>query len=98
MKIELNSLSSFHTNSCFLNKNFEDLEYLLKATNKIFDVIAISKSRILKGTNLSKNINIYNYSDELLQLNLMQVEPYFILTINYLRSLGKIFVFMNQVS
>ena len=98
MKIELNSLSSFHTNSCSLNKNFEDLEYLLKATNKIFDVIAISKSRILKGTNLSKNINIYNYSDELLQLNLMQVEPYFILTIKYLRSLGKIFVFMNQVS
>ena len=98
MKIEPNSLSLFHINSCSLNKNFEDLEYLLKATNKIFDVIAISKSRILKGTNLSKNINIYNYSDELLQLNLMQVEPYFILTINYLRSLGKIFVFMNQVS
>ena len=98
MKIEPNSLSLFHINSCSLNKNFEDLEYLLKATNKIFDVIAISKSRILKGTNLSKNINIYNYSDELLQLNLMQVEPYFILTINYLRSLSKIFVFMNQVS
>ena len=48
----------------FLNKYFEDLEYLLKATNKTFDVIAISESRILKDTNLSKNINIYNYSVE----------------------------------
>ena len=31
-------------------------------TNKAFDVIAISESRILKDTHLSKNINIYNYS------------------------------------
>ena len=64
MKIEPTSLSLFHINSCFLNKNFQDLEYLLKATNKTFDVIAISESRILKDTNLSKNINIYNYSVE----------------------------------
>ena len=64
MKIEPNSLSLFHINSCSLNKNFEDLEYLLKATNKTFDVIAISESKILKDTNLSKNINIYNYSVE----------------------------------
>ena len=47
MKIEPNSLSLFHTSS-------EDLEYLLKATNKTFDVIAISESRILKDANLSK--------------------------------------------
>ena len=97
MKIEPNSLSLFHINSCSLNKYFEDLEYLLKATNKIFDVIAISESRILKDTNLSKNINTYNYSDELLQLNLIQVEHYFILTINYLTSLDKVFVFINKV-
>ena len=64
MKIEPNSLSLFHINSCSLNKNFEDLEYLLKATNKTFDVIAISESGILKDTNLSKNTNIYNYSVE----------------------------------
>ena len=67
IKIEPNSLSLFHINCCSLNKNFEDLEYLLKATNKTFDVIAISESRILKDTNLSylsKNINIYNYSIE----------------------------------
>ena len=64
MKIEPNSLSLFHVNSCSVNKNFEDLEYLLKATNKTFDIIAISELRILKDTNLSKNINIYNYSIE----------------------------------
>ena len=67
MKIEPNSLFLFHISSCSLNKNFEDLEYLLKATNKSFDIIAISESRILKDTNLSKNINIYNYSIELTQ-------------------------------
>ena len=50
MKIEPNALSLFHINSCSLNKNFEDLEYLIKATNKTFDIIAFSKSRILKDT------------------------------------------------
>ena len=64
MKIEPNSVSLFHINSCSLNKNFEDLEYLLKATNKTFDVIAITEQRIRKDTNLVKNINIYNYSVE----------------------------------
>ena len=99
MKIEPNSLSLFHINSCSLNKNFEDLEYLLKATNKTFDVIAISESRILKDTNLSKNINIYITALlNLLQLNLRQMEPYFILIINYLTILDKIFVFINQMS
>ena len=64
MKIEPNPLSLFHINSCSLNKNFEDLEYLLKANNKTFDIIAISESGILNNANLSKNINIYNYSVE----------------------------------
>ena len=64
MKIEPNSLSLFHIDSCSLNKNFEDLAYLLKATNKTFDVIGISKSRVIKDANLSKYINIYNYSNE----------------------------------
>ena len=64
MKLEPNSLSLFDINSCSFNKNFEALEYFPKTTNKTFDVIAISKSRILKDTNLSENINIYNYSVE----------------------------------
>ena len=99
IKIEPNSLSLFHINSCSLNKHFEDLEYLLKATNKTFDIIAISESRILKDTNLSKNVNIYKTTLlNLLQPNLMQVEPYLILIINYLTNLDKIFVFINQES
>ena len=35
MNTEPNSFSLCHRNSYSLNKNFEDLEYLLKATNKI---------------------------------------------------------------
>ena len=54
MEIEPNSLSLFHIKFCSLHKIFEDLEYLLKPTNKVFDVIAISESRIMKETNLSK--------------------------------------------
>ena len=47
MKIEPGSLSLFNKLLCFLNKNFEDLGYLLKATNKTFDAIVISESRII---------------------------------------------------
>ena len=35
MKIEPNPLSLFHIKSCSVNKNFEDLEYLLKTTIKL---------------------------------------------------------------
>ena len=51
MKIP-NSLSLFHSSS--LNKNSKYLKFLLKATNKT----------LKDTTNLSKNINIYNYSVE----------------------------------
>ena len=43
MKIKPNPLSLFHINSCSLNEHFEDLDNLLKATNKTFDVIVISE-------------------------------------------------------
>ena len=59
-------LSLFHIHTCSLNKNFEDLEYLIKSTNINFDIIAISETRILKDTNIVKNINI---PMSLLQLN-----------------------------
>ena len=45
-----NSLSFFHINACSLNKNFDDLEYLLKCTNKSFDIIAVRETRISKKT------------------------------------------------
>ena len=48
----------------FPKKHFQDIEYLLKATNKTFDEITISESSILTDTNLSKNITINNYSVE----------------------------------
>ena len=57
-------LSLFHVNTCFLNKNFEDLEYLIKSTNISFDILAISETRILEDTNIVKTINIPNFSFE----------------------------------
>ena len=57
-------LSLFNINTCSLNKNFEDLEYLIKSTNVNFDIIAISETIILKDTNLAKNMNIPNFSFE----------------------------------
>ena len=62
-------LSLFHIHTCSLNKNFEDLEYLIKSTNINFDIIAISETRMLKDTNIVKNINI---PMSLLQLNQQQ--------------------------
>ena len=40
------------------------MEYLIKSTNINFDIIAISKTRVLKDTNIGKNINILNFSFE----------------------------------
>ena len=94
IKIEPNLLSLFHINSCSLNKNFEDLEDLLKATNKTFDVITISESRILKDKNLSKKIDICNYSVEF-----TATESQAGGTLLYIdNKLGKIFVFINRVT
>ena len=57
-------LSLFHNNTCSLNKNFEDLESLIKSTNISFDIMAISETMILKDTNIRKNINTPNFSFE----------------------------------
>ena len=32
------SLFLFHINACFLNKNFDDLQYLSTCTKKVFDI------------------------------------------------------------
>ena len=62
------SLSLFHINACSLSKNFDDLEHLLKCTNKVFDMVAVSETRITRQTSLISNINInlnlQNYSFE----------------------------------
>ena len=44
------SLALFHINACSLNKNFDDLEHLLKCTNKVFDITAVTETRITKQT------------------------------------------------
>ena len=54
------SLSLFLINS----KNFDDLNHLLKCTNKAFDIIAVTQTRITKQTFLTTNINVTNYAIE----------------------------------
>ena len=41
-----------HINACSLNKNFDDLEHLLKCTNKVFDIISVTETRFAKQTPL----------------------------------------------
>ena len=56
------SLSMFHINACSLNKNFHDLQHLLNCTKNLFDIIAISETRITKQVSLLNNLNLNNYS------------------------------------
>ena len=44
------SFSMFNINVCSLNKNFDDLEYLLKCTNKKLEIIAVTDTRITRNT------------------------------------------------
>ena len=44
--------------------NFDDLQYLLKCVNKVFDIIAVSENRIMKIISLISNINLNIYSFE----------------------------------
>ena len=51
----------FHINTaCFLSKNIDDLEYLLKTTKMNFDIIGISETRIRKNISKISNTNLYN--------------------------------------
>ena len=54
------SLTLFHINAYFLNKNFDDLDHLLKCTNKVSDIIAVTETRITKQTSLTTNSNLRN--------------------------------------
>ena len=58
------SLALFHINACSLNKNFNELEHLLSCTNKNFDVIAISETRITKNVSLTNNLTMNNLSTD----------------------------------
>ena len=48
----------------FIKHIFDDLAYLLKCTNKNFDITAVSKTRLPKKTYLTSNANLNNYSFE----------------------------------
>ena len=58
------SLSLFHINACSLNKNFDDLQHLLSSTKTVFDIIAVSETRITKQVSLLNNLNLNHYSFE----------------------------------
>ena len=58
------SLSLFHIKACSLNKNFDDLQHLLSSTKKVFDIIAVSETRITKQVSLLNNLNLNHYSFE----------------------------------
>ena len=54
----------FRINACSLNKNFDDLQYLLSCTKKKIDIIAVSETRITRNVSLLNNLNLNNYSFE----------------------------------
>ena len=56
------SLALFHINTCSLNKNFDDLDHLLKCTNKVFGIVAVTEIRITKQTSFTTNINLRDYA------------------------------------
>ena len=81
------SLSIFQINACSWNKNFDDLEHLLKCTNKKFDVVAVSESR---STKISRNyVTLISRTTQLspLQPNHQQEEHYFAFQITCLINL-----------
>ena len=44
-----------------MTKTFDDLQHLIKCTNKAFDIVAVSETRITRKTALNFNINFQNY-------------------------------------
>ena len=56
------SWSLFQINPCSLNKNFEDLQYLLSC-NKII-LTGVTETRVTKQLSLLNNLNLNNYSYE----------------------------------
>ena len=45
----------------FSKQSFDDLVYLLKCKNKIFNKIAVSETRVSKKTSLTSNVNLNNF-------------------------------------
>ena len=47
---------------CCLNKNFDHLDELFTFTNRVFDIIAVSETRITKQTSLTTNTGLKRYT------------------------------------
>ena len=78
------SLSLVHKKVCFLNKDFiHDLQHLLSCTKKIFNIVAISETRITKQVSLLNNLNLNNYSVEFTPTETSAGVPFFTLPIIY---------------
>ena len=58
LKIPKTSLKMFHINACSLNKNFDNLEYLLKSADINHNIIAISETRTMKNLKITQNMNL----------------------------------------
>ena len=56
------NISLFHVNACSLNKNFDNLQYLLGGRKNNFDIIGVTETRITKQVSLLNNLNLDNYS------------------------------------
>ena len=52
----------FHMNACSLNKNFDDLQNHLSCTKANFDIIGVTKKRLLSKYLLFNNLNLNNSS------------------------------------
>ena len=81
------SLAMFHINACSLNKNFDDLGYLLKCANKKFDIVAVPETRITRITPNYVTLDSRITQLSPLQLNHQQEEHYFTLQITCLITL-----------
>ena len=57
-------LSFFHMNVCSLTKNFDDFNRLLNELNFSFDILAVTETRIKKGSSSRINLQLSNYSTE----------------------------------
>ena len=51
----------FHLNVCSLSKKFDNFEQLINQLQIEFDFVGIIESRLIKGINLTTNINLKDY-------------------------------------
>ena len=79
------SLSLSHLNTCYLNKNFDDLQHLLSCAKNSFDIMGVTKTRITKEVHLLNNLNLNNYLYEFTSTKLLHVALFFtFLTIHHI--------------